>query len=66
MRRAAQIRLTVCMSAVAALAALGTVLAPAAVAADTRDLVLPPQPGLNGSPAPSQVPGVPMLGRKWG
>ena len=62
MRRAAPLRLTVCMTAVAALAAVGTLLAPAAQASDS---LLPPQPSLRQTPAPAQVPGVPTLGRKW-
>ena len=65
MRRAAPLRLTVCMTAVAALAAVGTLLAPAAHAAHSSNTLLPPPPSLHETPAPAQVPGVPTLGRKW-
>ena len=64
MRHPVRLRLTVCLSTVAATALLGGVLAPAASASPGRDAQLPSHVGTTYSNAPNVVTGVPPFGRK--
>ena len=64
MRRAARLRLTVCLSTVGATALLGGLLAPAAHAGPDRDTQLPAHVYSSNSKAPDVVSDVPPFGRK--
>lgn len=67
MRRPVRLRLTACACTLAATAAAGVLLAPAASAAPERQTLLPLDK-LEGSysDAPNRMPNVPPFGRKWG